>query len=267
MVEVTTCACGMGVVVPGEHLAGDQPCEVRHVDHEDRPDVLRDLPHLREVQLARVRGVARDEDQRLHLLRGGRDLVVVEQPGLALHAVRVGVEHLRGHIAPEAVREVATGVQARAEEALVAERLPDLLPRGVIERLGVRLAELRRLDALAEDRPVGDQVGVGPGVRLHVGVLGAEELAGPAARGRLDAVDVLAAGVEAARFDVTGIFDVPLRVLIGEEVRHRELDGERRVVLARDHLEVAALVDHLLDDRARDLGRDGGDDVEEVREG
>ena len=43
---------GHRVLVAGEHLAGDQTGEVRHVDHQHRADLVGDLPHLREVHPA-----------------------------------------------------------------------------------------------------------------------------------------------------------------------------------------------------------------------
>ena len=61
-----------------------------------------------------------------------------------------------------------------------------------------------------EQRLVGGQVGVRPGVRLHVGVLGAEQRLGPVAGEVLDLVDdAVPAVVAAAR--------VALGVLVGED--------------------------------------------------
>ena len=67
------------------------------------------------------------------------------------------------------------------------------------------VGELGQLDAVGEDRPEGDQVGVDAGVRLGVGVLGAEQLAGVLGGERLDGVDVLAAGVEAVADGALGV--------------------------------------------------------------
>ena len=66
-------------------------------------------------------------------------------------------------------------------------------------------------------------------MRLDVGVLGAEQLAGERRSFALDDVDVVAAGVEA----VPGI---ALGVLVGEQVAVGQLDGERAEVLAGDEL-------------------------------
>ena len=99
-----------------------------------------------------------------------------------------------------------------------------------------------------------------PGVRLHVGVLGAEELAGVLGGERLDGVDVAAAGVEAAA-------DGALGVLVAEPVAHRQQHGRGGVVLAGDQLEHVALVGDLPADGVGDARLDGPDDVERAAEG
>ena len=69
-------------------------------------------------------------------------------------------------------------------------------------------------------------------------MIGAEyldcELGGQALYG----IDVVAAGIE----PVEG---VPLGILVGEEVALGKLNCQGRIVLARDHLEIAALVGNL----------------------
>ena len=248
------------VLVAGEDLAGDQAGEVGHVDHQRRADLVGDLAHLGEVHPARVRRVAGHQDQRLELARLGRDHVVVEQPGLRVGAVLLLVEHLAADVGAEAVGQVAAGVQRHAEQPLVAELVAQRLPVRVgqlVDVLGAVLLEPGPLDAVGQDRPEGDQVGVDAGVRLGVGVLGAEQLAGVLGGDRLDGVDVLAAGVEA-------VADGALGVLVAEPGAHGQQHGRRGVVLARDQLERAALVDQLLAGRVGDPGLDRGDHLEDV---
>ena len=43
------------ILVAAEHLAGDQPGEMCHVDHEGGTDLIGDLPHRGEVDPARIR--------------------------------------------------------------------------------------------------------------------------------------------------------------------------------------------------------------------
>ena len=119
---------GHRVLVAGEHLARDQTGEVRHVDHQGGADLVGDLAHLGEVDPARIRRVAGHQDQRLELAGRGGDDVVVEQPRLRVGAVAALVEHLAGDVGPEAVGEVAAGVERHAEQPLVAELGAQLSP-------------------------------------------------------------------------------------------------------------------------------------------
>ena len=94
-------------------------------------------------------------------------------------------------------------------------------------------------------------VGLRAGVRLHVGVLGAEQRLDPVDRELLDDVDVLAAAVVApAR--------VALGVLVGQ---HRALGLHDRgggEVLGGDHLQGGLLAVQLGGDGRRHLGVDYG---------
>ena len=251
-------ACGTGSSSPVNTLPATRPGEVRHVDHEGGADLVGDLAHLGEVHPAGVRRVAGHQHQRLELagLRG--DHVVVEQAGLGVGAVLLLVEHLAADVGPEAVGEVAAGVQGHAEQPLVAELVTQRLPVGLGQVVDVPRAQLRqrgRLDPVGEDRPEGDQVGVDAGVRLGVGVLRTEQLAGVLGGERLDGVDVLAAGVEA-------VADGALGVLVAEPGAHGEQHGGRGVVLACDQLQRAALVGQLLAGGVGDPRLDRGDDLE-----
>ena len=97
---------------------------------------------------------------------------------------------------------------------------------------------------------VGGQIGVGPGVGLHVGVLGAEERGGPVAGQVLDLVDdAVAAVVAPAR--------VALRVLVGQHRARRGQDGRRGEVLRGDQLEGGLLAVQLLPDEVGHLGVGG----------
>jgi hypothetical protein len=99
------------ILVAGEDLPGDQTGEVRHVDHQGGPDLVGDLPHRREVDPPRISRVPGNQNQWLELAGGGGDGVVVQQAGLRVGAVAALMEHLAGDIGPEAVGEVAAGIQ------------------------------------------------------------------------------------------------------------------------------------------------------------
>ena len=113
------------------------------------------------------------------------------------------------HVDRRAVREVAAVREHHAEH------------------LVVRVA---RLEEGAEDR----HVGLRAGVRLHVRVLGAEQLLRPVDRELLGHVDELAAAVVAAARVALGVLVVHRRADRGE-------DGRARVVLRGDQAERGAL--------------------------
>ena len=75
------------------------------------------------------------------------------------------------------------------DDAAVVDRRAMRKMTPVGERHGEELAAGRK------DRHEGGKVGLGPGVGLHVGVLGAEQLPGPADRQSLDLIHDLAAAV------------------------------------------------------------------------
>ena len=120
------------------------------------------------------------------------------------------------------------------------------------------VGELEAQDGVARggDRGEDRRVRARTGVRLHVGVLGAEQALGPVDRQLLGDVDVLAAAVVAAP-------GVALGVLVGEHAADRLQDGAGNEVLGRDHLEVVALAAQLelqhLGDLRVDLGERGGE--------
>ena len=246
------------ILVAGEHLAGDQAGEVGHVDHQGGTDLVGDLAHGGEVDPPRIRGITRDQDERLELANGGGDGVVVDQPGPRVGAVAALVEHLAGDVGPEAVGEVAAGVQGHPHQALAAELGAQSLPFGLGEVVDIAhpgLPEGRRLHPGSQDRPEGDQVGVDTRMRLDVGVGGAEQLAGVFGGDRLDVVDVLAAGVEP-------VPDGALGVLVRQPGAHGQQDRRRGVVLAGDQLQRLPLVGEFLAGRRSDPGFDGFDDAQ-----
>ena len=120
-------------------------------------------------------------------------------PVAGIGAVAGLLEHLAADVGPEAVRQVASGVQRHPEQSLVTELPAKPLPvrlGEVVDVLRAGLVQRRRLDPGGQDRPVRDEVGVDPRVRLDVGVRGPEKLPGVLGGDRLDRVDVLATGVE-----------------------------------------------------------------------
>ena len=145
----------------------DETGEVRHVAEEERPDVVGDLPELRRVDCARIRRAAAHDQPRLALARLRENVVVVDHVRLPRDAV------VRDRVEPAA----EVDLQSMREMAAVRE--------------------LQREDRVAglERGHVHGHVRLSAGVRLHVRVLGAEELLGAVDRELLDLVHDLAAAV------------------------------------------------------------------------
>ena len=102
-----------------------------------------------------------------------------------------------------------------------------------------------------QQREVHRRVRLRAGVRLDVGVLGAEQRLGAVDRELLDDVDVLAAAVVA-------LAGIALGVLVREDAALALQDRLRDEVLRRDHLERALLAVQLARDDVGDLGVDLG---------
>ena len=106
--------------------------------------------------------------------------------------------------------------------------------------------------ARVEERQHHRHVGLRPGMGLHVGVFGLEELAGTLDGQRLGDVHELAAAVVA-------LARVPLRVLVGHHRARGGHDGDAGEVLGGDQLEAEVLPRGLVGDRLGDVWVDLGE--------
>lgn len=197
---------------------GDEPGKVRHVHHEKRPHSIRDPAQPRKVPESRVGGRTGHQQLGPMLFGKARDLVVIEQLVLAAHVVRDKAVQLRREVDGRAVREMAALIERHAHH---------------------RIARL-------EQSGVGGHVRRCAGVRLHVGVLRAEQRFRALDRDVLDNIDPLATAVVAMT-----------RIALGVLVRENAADGLEhrfaRVVLRRDELDLLHL--------APPLARDGREEV------
>ena len=181
---------------------GDQPCEVRHVDHQVGIHQVGDPTELREVQLPGVGRPAGHDQLRPVLQREALDLGHVDPEIRLVDVVGHHVVELAGEVEPHAVRQVPAVGQVETEDRVTR-----------LEQGGHR-----------------GGIGLCPRVRLHVGEPGPEQRLDPVDRELLDHVDVLAAAVVAAP-------GIALGVLVGQ---HRPLGlhhRHRREVLRGDHLQ------------------------------
>ena len=194
---------------------GDEAGDVRDVGEEQGADGAGDFTHAGEVDDAGVGAGADGDHLGLLALGRGGELVVVDQAVVLTDTVLHELIELAGEIGGVAVGEVAAVTEVHAED--------------LVTRL--------------EHGGVDGEVGLGARVRLHVGVLGAEELLGTVDRELLDLVDELAAAVPAfAR--------VTLGILVGQHAALGLQDRRVGEVLRGDELNVALL--------AGELGGDGG---------
>ncbi len=200
-----------------------------HVDHQVGADRIGDLPEAREVEMTRVGRPAGDDHLRPVRLGELLDLVHVDQRGLAVDVVGDDVVQPPGDVDLHPVREVAA----------VGELEPH-------ERV-----------ARGEQRVVDGRVGLGAGVRLDVGVLGAEQRLGAIDRQLLGDVDELAAAVVPPAGVALGVLVVEHRAL---GLEHRD----RSEVLRGDHLERALLAIELQREHLGDLRIDLGERAVEV---
>ena len=166
--------------------ADDESCEVGGVEQQQRTDLIGDAAEGFGLEAARV--ARRPGDDHLRPVLDGQIAHLVHVDALVAGRDLVGDESVRqaAGVHRRPVREVTAVVQAEPEH---------------------RVARL-------EQRLVGAHVGVGPGVRLDVGVFGAEQRLGPLDGDRLDVVDHQVAAVVA-------LAGIALGVLVGEHRTHR----------------------------------------------
>ncbi len=175
------------------HSGRDEAGKVRHVDDEERADFVGNLAHAGKVEGAGIGAAAANDHLGLFALGNLFELVVVDDLGILADAVAGDAVQLAGKIQLVAVGEVAAMRQVEAEDGIAG----------------------------LNNGHVGGGVGLRAGVRLHVRVLGAEELFGAVARQIFHHVGILAAAVVA-------LAGVALRIFIGEDgtgrLQHRLAD-------------------------------------------
>ena len=197
---------------------GDESGEVRHVDPQQRPDLVGDRAEALEVQLTGVGRPARDDDLRLVLDREAAHLLHVDDRRLGVDAVRDDVEEAAREVDLHAVGEVSALVEREAQQRVAG-------PGDGVQHRRIRCRTR---------------------VRLDIGELRAEQRLRPLDRELLGDVDLLAAAVIAA----TG---VALGVLVGQHRALRLQHRHRHEVLGGDHLEIPALSLEFALEHLRDL--------------
>src|ERR1700733_16018818 len=144
--------------------ASDESSEVRHVDEVEGADFISNLAHACEINGTGIRAPSANDQFRTFLLGQLFEGVVVDGFRFLGDAVRNDLVSLPREIEMMAVREVAAVGKVEAENSIAG----------------------------LQDGSIGLHVGLRSGVRLHVGVLGAEQLLGAVASEVLDDVGELA---------------------------------------------------------------------------
>ncbi len=199
--------------------SGNQSGEVRHVDQVQRANFVGDLAHAREVDDARIRAAAADDQLRPLALGNLFQLVVIDGLGFFGHAVGNDLVGLAGEVQRMSVREVSAVRQVQAQDGVAG------LDDGCVRR----------------------HVRGRAGVRLHVGVLGAEQLLGAVARQVLDHIGELASPVIA-------LAGIAFGILVGEDRARRLQHGFAHKVFRGDQLQPFMLTALFVLDRLRDIG-------------
>ena len=152
-------------------------------------------------------------------LGDGFHLVVVDGLGVSADVIEGGAIELAAEAEPVAVRQMAAVGEIEAKDGI----------------------------ARSENGGVGRGVGLRAGVRLHVDVLGAEDLLGAIAGEILNNVGVFASAIVAAAWVAFGVF-------VGEDgaggLQHRFGDE----VFAGNHLQPLVLAEGFMVDGGGDLG-------------
>ena len=204
--------------------AGDQSGKVCHVDEVERADFVGDLAHAGEIDDARVGAAAADDHLGALFLRDAFQFVVVDGFGFFGDAVGNDLVGLAGKIQLMAVGEVSAVGQVQAEDGVAG----------------------------LKDGGVGRHVGLRSGVRLDVGVLGAEQLLGALAGQVFDDVGEFAAAVVA-------LAGIAFGILVREHRAGSFEHGFADEVLGRDQLQAFVLAAGFVVDGSGDLGIDFGE--------
>jgi hypothetical protein len=170
-----------------------------------------DGAHPLEVPQARIGAGAADDHLGLFCDGGSFHLVVIDGLGVFADVVKGGVVELAAEAELVAVGQVAAMRKVEAEDGVAG----------------------------LDDGAVSRGVGLGAGVRLHVGIFGAKKLLGAITGEVFDHVGELAATVVAA----TG---VAFGVLVGKDGAGRFKNGLRHEVFAGDHLQAFVLAESLM---------------------
>src|SRR5271157_2850376 len=198
--------------------AGYQTSEVRHVHQVERAHFVGNLPHSDEIDESRIGAAAANDELRPLALGNTFQIVIIDGLSLLGYAVGNDLVGLAGKVQRMPVTEVTAVREIQAED---------------------RVSRLN-------DRGIGRHVGGRSRMRLHVGVLGAEELFRAIACQVLDHIGEFASAV----ITLAGI---ALGVLVGEDRACRLKHRFAHKILRGDQLQAFVLAPLFVFDRQRNV--------------
>src|SRR3954466_9019529 len=190
-------------------IASNEPGKVGHVYEEECAYFIGYLAHTWEVDDPRISAAATDDQLWTFLLSDLFKFVIVDGFGFPGYAVGNDLVCLAREVQVMTVSKVSAMCEVQAKDGV----------------------------SWLDDRAIGLHVGRGSGVRLHIGVLGAEELLGAIARKVFDDVGILATTVIA-------LSGIAFGVLVREHRTHGFQHGFANEVFGGDQLQSFVLAAH-----------------------
>ena len=189
---------------------GYQSRDVGHVHHQQCAAGVGDFPQEIEADFPAVGGRASHDELGANLQRQRLHLVIVDIAGFLVHAVGDEVVQLAGEIDRGSVGQMPAVGQVHPQHCVA----------------GLQQGEIRRL------------VGLRAGMGLDVGMLRAEQLAGPFPRDVLHHIYFLAAAIIA-------LARIPFGVFIGQDAAHGRHHRGGHDIFRSDQLQIPALTEQL----------------------
>ena len=190
----------------GMNARRHEPGNVRDVGEQIGTDLAGDFAHAFEINDARIRTGADGDHLRLVLARHGGELVVINPLRFFVHAIMDDLKKFAGEICLVAVRQMAAVAQIHRQHFVAG------FQHGKINR----------------------HVRAGTGVRLDIGVFGAENFLCAVNRELFDGINVFATAIPA-------FFGIAFGVFVRQHRALRLHDGRTGEIFAGDHLDVFLL--------------------------
>ena len=203
---------------------------VRHIDHEVRAACIGNLAEFLKIDRARVCTCAGDDELRFKFARLLHELIVIDAVRNGVNAVSCKIIVGAGHVDRRTVGQMAALCKVHAEHGI----------------------------ARLKQREIYGKVRLCAGVRLHIGMLCAEQTASTLTGDVFHNVYICTAAVIA-------VTRVALSIFVCEYRAHRSHNGRRHNVFGSNQLQIAALAFEFQLHRFADLGVCGFNKTDRVQ--